>query len=144
MAAKQRMRLANEKHSKNITTRGNVPKSLVRYFLSVFDSDIQVDAFHMSLSLVCDYSAVTFTKSHMYHILSMIYIFQAMSCLVQHYELETGWIWKKIIWFILAWSESYIHCIACDYLSTDGQINRHKWLLLFYTSLMISRLEFII
>lgn len=90
MAAKQRMRLANEKHSKNITTRGNVPKSLVRYFLSVFDSDIQVDAFHMSLSLVCDYSAVTFTKSHMYHILSMIYIFQAMSCLVQHYELETG------------------------------------------------------
>ncbi|XP_056005857.1 stress-associated endoplasmic reticulum protein 2-like [Ostrea edulis] len=28
MAAKQRMRLANEKHSKNITTRGNVPKSL--------------------------------------------------------------------------------------------------------------------
>lgn len=107
MAAKQRMRLANEKHSKNITTRGNVPKSLVRYFLSVFDSDIQVDAFHMSLSLVCDYSAVTFTKSHMYHILSMIYIFQAMSCLVQHYELETGWIWKKIIWFILAWSVIY-------------------------------------
>lgn len=29
-------------------------------------------------------------------------------------------------------------------LSTDGQINRHKWLLLFYTSLMINRLEFII
>jgi len=28
MANKQRMRLANEKHSKNITTRGNVPKTL--------------------------------------------------------------------------------------------------------------------
>jgi len=28
MAAKQRMRLASEKHSKNITTRGNVPKTL--------------------------------------------------------------------------------------------------------------------
>lgn len=74
MAAKQRMRLANEKHSKNITTRGNVPKSLVRYFFRCL-IQIQVDAFHMSLSLVCDYSAVTFTKSHMYHIFSMIYIF---------------------------------------------------------------------
>lgn len=74
MAAKQRMRLANEKHSKNITTRGNVPKSLVRYFFRCL-IQIQVDAFHMSLSLVCDYSEVTFTKSHMYHILSMIYIF---------------------------------------------------------------------
>ncbi|KAL4220561.1 40S ribosomal protein S23 [Mactra antiquata] len=28
MPAKQRMRLASEKHSKNINTRGNVPKSL--------------------------------------------------------------------------------------------------------------------
>ncbi|KAK2573403.1 Stress-associated endoplasmic reticulum protein 2 [Acropora cervicornis] len=28
MPAKQRMRVANEKHSQNITTRGNVPKSL--------------------------------------------------------------------------------------------------------------------
>ncbi|XP_067668926.1 stress-associated endoplasmic reticulum protein 2-like [Haliotis asinina] len=28
MAGKQRMRLANEKHSKNVLTRGNVPKSL--------------------------------------------------------------------------------------------------------------------
>jgi len=30
-ATKQRMRLANEKHSKNINTRGNVPKSLVSF-----------------------------------------------------------------------------------------------------------------
>ena len=29
MAAKQRMRVANEKYNKNITARGNVPKSLV-------------------------------------------------------------------------------------------------------------------
>ena len=29
MAAKQRMRLANEEYNKNITARGNVPKSLV-------------------------------------------------------------------------------------------------------------------
>ncbi|XP_076436059.1 stress-associated endoplasmic reticulum protein 2-like [Babylonia areolata] len=28
MPSKQRMRIANEKHSKNITTRGNVPKTL--------------------------------------------------------------------------------------------------------------------
>jgi len=28
MPSKQRMRIANEKHSKNINTRGNVPKSL--------------------------------------------------------------------------------------------------------------------
>jgi len=27
MAAKQRMRIANEKNSKNVTQRGNVPKS---------------------------------------------------------------------------------------------------------------------
>uniref|UniRef100_A0A4W3I9L2 Stress-associated endoplasmic reticulum protein n=1 Tax=Callorhinchus milii TaxID=7868 RepID=A0A4W3I9L2_CALMI len=27
MVAKQRIRMANEKHSKNITQRGNVPKS---------------------------------------------------------------------------------------------------------------------
>jgi len=33
MAAKQRMRIASEKHSKNITTRGNVPKSLVRIII---------------------------------------------------------------------------------------------------------------
>lgn len=30
MAPKQRMRIANEKASKNITQRGNVPKSTVR------------------------------------------------------------------------------------------------------------------
>uniref|UniRef100_A0A8C4QBR7 Stress-associated endoplasmic reticulum protein n=1 Tax=Eptatretus burgeri TaxID=7764 RepID=A0A8C4QBR7_EPTBU len=30
MVAKQRMRLANEKHSKNITQRGNVSKTTVR------------------------------------------------------------------------------------------------------------------
>ena len=30
MPAKQRMRVANEKHSQNVLTRGNVPKSLVR------------------------------------------------------------------------------------------------------------------
>jgi len=29
MPAKQRMRVASEKHSQNVTTRGNVPKSLV-------------------------------------------------------------------------------------------------------------------
>ena len=29
MPAKQRMRVANEKHSQNVNTRGNVPKSLV-------------------------------------------------------------------------------------------------------------------
>lgn len=29
MPAKQRMRLANEKHSQNVHTRGNVPKTLV-------------------------------------------------------------------------------------------------------------------
>lgn len=36
-APKQRMRLQSEKHSKNITTRGNVPKSLVccLHFLTV-------------------------------------------------------------------------------------------------------------
>lgn len=28
MPSKQRMRIANEKHSKNINTRGNVPKTL--------------------------------------------------------------------------------------------------------------------
>jgi len=28
MAPKQKMRLANEKHSKNVANRGNVPKSL--------------------------------------------------------------------------------------------------------------------
>ena len=34
MAPKQKMRLANEKHSKNVTNRGNVPKSLVSHMLS--------------------------------------------------------------------------------------------------------------
>ena len=29
MAPKQKMRIANEKHSKNVTNRGNVPKTLV-------------------------------------------------------------------------------------------------------------------
>jgi hypothetical protein len=29
MPAKQRMRLANVKHSQNVSTRGNVPKTLV-------------------------------------------------------------------------------------------------------------------
>ncbi len=29
MAAKQRMRIASEKHSQNVTARGNVPKSMV-------------------------------------------------------------------------------------------------------------------
>ncbi|XP_064615296.1 stress-associated endoplasmic reticulum protein 2-like [Liolophura sinensis] len=28
MPSKQRMRIANDKHSKNVLTRGNVPKSL--------------------------------------------------------------------------------------------------------------------
>lgn len=32
MAPKQRMRIANEKATKNITLRGNVPKSSVSYF----------------------------------------------------------------------------------------------------------------
>lgn len=35
MPAKQRMRLANEKHSQNVSTRGNVPKTLVSCFLLV-------------------------------------------------------------------------------------------------------------
>ena len=30
MAPKQRMRLASQKHSQNVTQRGNVPKSMVR------------------------------------------------------------------------------------------------------------------
>lgn len=34
MPAKQRMRVANEKHSQNVTTRGNVPKSLVSKVLN--------------------------------------------------------------------------------------------------------------
>lgn len=32
MAPKQRMRIANEKASKNVTMRGNVPKSTVSFF----------------------------------------------------------------------------------------------------------------
>ena len=32
MAPKQRMRLANEKHSQNVNMRGNVPKTAVRKF----------------------------------------------------------------------------------------------------------------
>lgn len=35
MAAKQRMRLANEKASKNVTLRGNVPKSTVSSTLTI-------------------------------------------------------------------------------------------------------------
>ncbi|KAK6315220.1 stress-associated endoplasmic reticulum protein 2 isoform X1 [Coregonus clupeaformis] len=34
MVAKQRIRMANEKHSKNITQRGNVAKTLVRLSFS--------------------------------------------------------------------------------------------------------------
>jgi hypothetical protein len=32
MAPKQRMRIASEKHSQNVTSRGNVPKSIVVSF----------------------------------------------------------------------------------------------------------------
>ncbi|CAG5106880.1 Protein of unknown function, partial [Cotesia congregata] len=32
MAPKQRMRIANEKATKNITLRGNVPKSSLKFF----------------------------------------------------------------------------------------------------------------
>ena len=32
MAPKQRMRLANEKHSKNVEMRGNVPKTMVGHY----------------------------------------------------------------------------------------------------------------
>lgn len=32
MAPKQRMRVANEKHSQNVTNRGNVPKTMVSFF----------------------------------------------------------------------------------------------------------------
>uniref|UniRef100_A0A4W3GRV9 Stress-associated endoplasmic reticulum protein n=1 Tax=Callorhinchus milii TaxID=7868 RepID=A0A4W3GRV9_CALMI len=35
MVAKQRIRMANEKHSKNITQRGNVARSTVSLSLSV-------------------------------------------------------------------------------------------------------------
>lgn len=144
------MRLANEKHSKNITTRGNVPKSLVRYFFRcLFQTHCitGIDAFHMSLSLVCDYSAFTFTKSHMYHILSIIYIFLALFCLVYHYELERAWIWKKnnLIYSGMIRVVIYIRCIAfVIILFIDWQINRHTWLLVLSTSLIINRLQFII
>ena len=33
MAPKQRMRLANEKHSQNVNLRGNVPKTMVRFLV---------------------------------------------------------------------------------------------------------------
>ncbi|NP_001346976.1 stress-associated endoplasmic reticulum protein 2 isoform 3 [Mus musculus] len=36
MVAKQRIRMANEKHSKNITQRGNVAKTLVDYINTGF------------------------------------------------------------------------------------------------------------
>lgn len=75
MVVKQRMRLVNEKYSKNIIMRGNVLKLLVRYFLLVFDLDIQVDVFYMLLFFVCDYSVVIFIKLYMYYIFFMIYIF---------------------------------------------------------------------
>ncbi len=38
MVAKQRIRMANEKHSKNITQRGNVSKSTVNHRVSCSDS----------------------------------------------------------------------------------------------------------
>lgn len=31
MAPKQRMRVANEKHSQNVNNRGNVPKTMVNF-----------------------------------------------------------------------------------------------------------------
>ena len=39
MAPKQKMRLANEKHSKNVTNRGNVPKSLVSHMCCSFSAE---------------------------------------------------------------------------------------------------------
>lgn len=36
MVAKQRIRMANEKHSKNITLRGNVAKSTVNHSFYLF------------------------------------------------------------------------------------------------------------
>lgn len=38
--AKQRIRMANEKHSKNITQRGNVAKTLVRRSLTPPDASV--------------------------------------------------------------------------------------------------------
>ncbi len=35
MPSKQRMRIANEKMSKNVLNRGNVPKTLVRFFKTI-------------------------------------------------------------------------------------------------------------
>ena len=40
MAPKQKMRLANEKHSKNVANRGNVPKSLAS--VPLFSSDFEI------------------------------------------------------------------------------------------------------
>ena len=49
MAPKQKMRLANEKHSKNVTNRGNVPKSLVSFFVesSDFGCHVKLPSDHM-------------------------------------------------------------------------------------------------
>ena len=35
MAPTQRMKVASEKHSKNVMTRGNVPKTLVSNYLTI-------------------------------------------------------------------------------------------------------------
>lgn len=47
MVAKQRIRMANEKHSKNITLRGNVAKSTVshRFYCSDFYYSLYSDIY---------------------------------------------------------------------------------------------------
>lgn len=47
MPAKQRMRLANEKHSQNVHTRGNVPKTLVssEFYNDYVSSETQMASF---------------------------------------------------------------------------------------------------
>lgn len=45
MPAKQRMRLANEKHSQNVATRGNVPKTLVNTTFSTVFPDEEMASF---------------------------------------------------------------------------------------------------
>ncbi|CAB1348468.1 unnamed protein product, partial [Coregonus sp. 'balchen'] len=42
MVAKQRIRMANEKHSKNIMLRGNVAKSMASFGIKSINSDDKV------------------------------------------------------------------------------------------------------
>lgn len=54
MPAKQRMRLANEKHSQNVHTRGNVPKTLVSVEFVTVSFSNDVDAVSFMFHLQCD------------------------------------------------------------------------------------------